>query len=181
MLTLLKYIIQLILSPSNGWEDIAKRDPDPDKLLSEAVYPLLGIAAASEFFGLAYGTATLPQALIGAINIFGSYFITIFIARLLFDMYLEKLAGGEVNKRRSSTLILTGVSIMAFFKIIENCLPWGLLIVKFLPLYAILVLSKGTEYLGLTKRKELKFTALAGIAIVAVPLLIYYLILLLTK
>ena len=69
--------------------------------------------------------------------------------------------------------------MMILFQIIENCLPWSLLIVKFLPLYAILVLSKGCEYLGIPKRKELRFTALEGIAIVAVPLVIYYVIYLL--
>ena len=43
MLTLLRYIIQLILSPKNGWEDLAQTNPDPDVLLTKGVYPLLGI------------------------------------------------------------------------------------------------------------------------------------------
>lgn len=181
MLTLFGYIIQLILSPKNGWEDLARRNPDPEELLSKGLYPLMGLAAATKFLGLAYHNDTLAQVLIGAVNVFGTFFITVFIARLIFDMYLNKLAETEVDKRRSSTLIVAGLAMMVTFQIIENCLPWGLLIVKFLPLYAILVLSKGTEYLGLSKRKELKFTALSGFSIVAVPLLIYYFIFILTK
>ncbi len=181
MLTLFGYIIQLILSPKNGWEDLAQRNPDPDILLTKGLYPLMGLAALSEFLGLAYHEANLAHVLIGAINIFGTYFVTVFIARLLFDMYLNKLADADVDKRRSSTLIVVGVAMMVTFQLIENCLPWGLLIIKFLPLYAILVLSKGTEYLGLSKKKELKFTALSGFSIVAVPLLIYYFIFILTK
>lgn len=181
MLTLFGYIIQLILSPKNGWEDLAQRNPDPELLLTKGLYPLMGLAAATEVLGLVYHEASLAQVLIGAINVFGTYFVTIFIARLIFDMYLDKLAGTEVDKRRASTLIVVGVAMMVTFQLIENCLPWGLLIVKFLPIYAILVLSKGTEYLGLTKRKELKFTALSGFAIVAVPLFIYYFIFIVTK
>ena len=179
MLTLLRYIIQLILSPQNGWDDIADTNPDPDTLLRKGVYPLLGIAAVTEFLGLIYHQATIAQVLIGAVNVFGSYCVGIFIASLLFDLYLNQITGVEVDKQRSTTLILCGIGMMILFQIIENCLPWSLLIVKFLPLYAILVLSKGCEYLGIPKRKELRFTALEGIAIVAVPLVIYYVIYLL--
>lgn len=181
MLTLLKYIIQLILSPKNGWDDIADKNPDPEILLTKGVYPLLGIASATVFLGLAYHQATLPQVLIGAVNVFGSYFVGIFIARLLFDLYLRQIASQDVDKRQSTTLILCGFGMMLLFQIIENCLPWNLLIVKFLPIYAILVLSKGCEYLGISKRKELRFTGFAGIAIVAVPLLIYYIFYLLIQ
>ena len=52
MLTLLKYIIQLIVSPKNGWDDIADKNPDPEILLTKGVYPLLGIASAPMFLGL---------------------------------------------------------------------------------------------------------------------------------
>lgn len=181
MLTLFKYIIQLILSPKNGWEDLARQNPDPDHLLIKGLYPLMGLAAATEFLGMLYHEANLAHVLIGVVNIFGTYFVTVFIAKLLFEMYLDKLADTEIDERRSSTLIVVGVAMMVTFQLIENCLPWGLLIVKFLPIYAILVLSKGTEYLGLTKHKELKFTALSGFAIVAVPLFIYYFIFIVTK
>lgn len=181
MLTLFGYIIQLILSPKNGWDDLARRNPDPDMLLTKGLYPLMGLAAATEFLGLLYHEANIAQVLIGAINVFGTYFVTVFIAKLIFEMYLDKLAGTEADSRRSSTLIVMGVAMMVTFQLIENCLPWGLLIIKFLPIYAILVLSKGTEYIGLTKRNELKFTALSGFAIVAVPLFIYYFIFIVTK
>ena len=176
MLTLLRYIIQLILSPKNGWEDLAQTNPDPDVLLTKGVYPLLGIAAVTEFLGMAYQGYALGQVLISAINVFGSYFVAVFIARLLFDLYLNKLAGAEIDKRHSSTVIICGIGMMIVFQIIENCLPWNLLIIRFLPLYAALIIFKACAYLRIPKSNELKFTALAAFTIVAVPLLIYNII-----
>ena len=181
MLTLLKYIIQLLLSPGNGWTDIAEKDPDPEILLRKGIYPLLCVAAATELLTIVYHETGFGHALIGAVDVVGSYFVSIFIARLLFDLYLDKIAGKEVDKRRSSTLIMCGIAMMIVIQIIENCLPWSVMIVRFLPLYAILVLSKGSTYLGIRKRNELQYTLFAGATVVAVPLIIYYLIYLLIQ
>lgn len=181
MFQLLKYIVQLLLSPAHGWEDLKAEEPSATRLLQHGVYPLLGVAAATMLLGLAYGRATLAQALIGAVYIFGAYFVAIFIARLLFDLYLNRVAGIEVDKDKAYIVILCGIAMMATFQIIENCLPWNLMIVRFLPLYGILVLSKSSTYLGISKRKELSYTVLASLAIVVVPWLIYYIFYLLIQ
>jgi len=49
MFAFLKYLIQLLLSPSHGWEDLETRDPDPEEMTRSGLYPLMGIAAATEF------------------------------------------------------------------------------------------------------------------------------------
>lgn len=41
----LKYLFQLILSPGNGWEDIAIADDNPQSIASRGFYPLIAIAA----------------------------------------------------------------------------------------------------------------------------------------
>ena len=66
----LKYLFQLILSPSRGWEDLSHDGADPDELLRRGLYPLTGITALSEFLQLFYsryaGFGSVLQAAISA-------------------------------------------------------------------------------------------------------------------
>lgn len=45
MLEFLKNILQLILSPGNGWEDLSHSKTEPETMLSKGLYPLLGVMA----------------------------------------------------------------------------------------------------------------------------------------
>ena len=60
-----------------------------------------------------------------------------------------------------------------------NCMPWNLVLFKFLPVYVILVLYKAIPYIGVRKADAMRFLGLSAAAIVAVPLIIYYLLYLL--
>ena len=54
MLEYLKYLVQLLLSPARGWEDISAKSPDPEEMTRKGLYPLIGIAAVSEFCAFFY-------------------------------------------------------------------------------------------------------------------------------
>lgn len=181
MLAFLKYIVQLILSPAQGWDDLREDDPDPGQLLAKGFYPLLGVAAATEFLALAYGRhEALGTVLVRAVALFGAYFVAVFVARLIFDYYLNPLcAKGHFDTRRASTLAVCGLGAMVFIQIIANCLPWSIMLVRFLPLYVVLVLFKAIPYMGIRRGCEMRFTLLSSLAIVAVPMLAYYLLYLL--
>ncbi|MDE5628351.1 MAG: hypothetical protein K2I69_02200 [Muribaculaceae bacterium] len=177
MLTYLKYLIQLILSPQRGWDDIAETNPDPEELLRTGLYPLMGLTAATEFLGLAYHHGkSLAEVLVGAVGDFGAYFISIFIAKLIFELYLESFCHVEHDRRRSFSLIIFGIGLMVLFQLLRNCLPWNLLILKFLPVYVILVLSKANKFMGAGKNDEMRLLGLSSAAIVGAPMLIYYII-----
>ncbi|MBD5234212.1 MAG: hypothetical protein HDS65_08560 [Bacteroidales bacterium] len=180
MLTFLKYLLQLILAPSSGWEDLSKADPDPDELARTGLYPLLGVAAATEFLAFAYlRHAELAQVLMRAVADFGAYFVSLFIARLIFELYLGRLTTNPPSQRSVQTVCVAGIGLMVLVQIIANCLPWNLVILKFLPVYVILILYKAMPLLGVKKDSELAYIGLSAAAIVAVPLFIYYLLYLL--
>jgi len=178
MFAFLKYLIQLLLSPSHGWEDIESRDPDPDGLTRVGLYPLMGLAAVSEFLSFIYERhVELATVLIRAVADFGSYFVSIFIAKLIFDYYLGPLtATGHFDTRRAATMTVTGLGLMVTIQIISNCLPWSVMLVRFLPLYVVLVLFKAIPYMEVRRGCEMRFLLVAAGAVVAVPLLIYYLL-----
>lgn len=182
MFRFLKYVIQLILSPRQGWKDLQDSNPDPEEMLSQGLYPLLGIAAATEFLGLIYERhVTLAVVLMRAIGDFGAYFVSVFIARLIFELYLGRVTADKPDMRRVNTMTVCGLGMMVLFQIITNCLPWNLVLLKFLPFYVVPVLYMAIPYIGISRNCELRFTGIASGAIVGVPLVIYYLLYLLIQ
>lgn len=174
MLRFIKYIFQLLLSPSHGWEDIEKEQPDPEELLRAGLYPLMGIAAATEFLAFAWHRhIELAEVLMRALADFGTYFVSVFIAKLIFELYLKKVTAEAPDERRSFTLIVLGIGLMVLIQIIDNCIPWNMVVLKFLPLYAVLVIYKASGFIGVRQDDELRFMGIAAGVIVVVPLLIY--------
>ena len=51
---------------------------------------------------------------------------------------------------------------MVLFRIVDNCLPWNLMLLKFLPLYVVLVISKATRYVGIRRRDDMEFLGIAS-------------------
>ena len=178
MLEYLKLMMQLLLVPVRGWEDVSSASPDPDEMLRKGLYPLMGVAALSEFVSFFYvRELSLATVLVRAVVDFGAYFVSLFITRLIFDVYLAReLEGGEVNRRKSETLTVFAIGIMVLFRIIGNCLPAVVNIFKFLPLYLVLILYKSIPYMGVRHDREFAFLGLTSIATVLVPLAIYYLL-----
>ena len=64
MVQYLKNLLQLVLLPFRGWEDVSATLSDPERLLRDGYYPLLGIAANTEFVRLFYhghGGFSMPE------------------------------------------------------------------------------------------------------------------------
>lgn len=180
MLTFLKYLIQLILSPSSGWEDIEKDNPSADTLARKGLYPLLGVTALTELFAFIYQRHTsIVEVLVRMLADFGAYFVGIFIARLIFELYLGRICDDEPDRRRVAVLTVCGIGLMVLVQLLCNCLPWNLVLLKFLPVYVILVMYKSMAYAGVRKSEALRYVGLSAVAIVIVPLAIYYLLYLL--
>ncbi len=176
MLQILRYLIQLILSPGHGWDDLAEESPDPDVLLRKGLYPLTILAAITEFVGVFFGLKAFSQALLSAILLLGTYFLSIFIGRLSFDIYFDAIPQYEVDTRRQDTLVVCGLGLMAFFQVLKNCLPWELVVFNFFPIFVVLILAKATSYMNIPRREDVKFILVTASVLVIIPLLIPYLI-----
>jgi len=176
MLEYLKLMMQLLLVPVRGWEDVSSSSPDPEEMLRRGLYPLMGVAALTEFVSFFYDSQlSLAVVLVRAVIGFGAYFASVFIARLIFDVYLgRELESGEQNRRKTETLIVFAIGIMILFRIIGNCMPSDVNIFKFLPLYLVLILYKAAPYMEVRRDCEFNFLGLASIATVVVPLALYY-------
>lgn len=174
MLQYLQNILQLILSPAKGWEDVSASLASPDKLAHDAYYPLLGFASMTEFIRLFYhnsgGIVTVIEL---AIALLGSYFVAYYVGRLIIEHYLKPLTSGEINPTTTGVFSLYGLGMMLMIEIIENILPTDLTLVKFLPLFVALILYKGTSYMSIKPDHELRFLCIAVIALIVAPIGIF--------
>ncbi len=174
MLQFLKIMAQLILSPDRGWEDVSASVAKPDMLFRKAYYPFLAVAAMSEFARLFYhGNGGVLTVIELAIALFGSYFISYFISRMILDHYMQPLVNGEVNEAKIGLFTMYGLGMLALIEIVDNLLPTDLTLVKFLPLFVALVLYKGAKFMAVKHDYELRFFCLAVAAVIIVPLGIF--------
>lgn len=173
----IRYLIQLIMAPGAGWEDISKADKPTNVWLSTGFYPLLGIASLSSFMSLFYQTdATFGHCLISALTIFISYFATYFIAGLVFSYSLAKFVTLPDNSDLSRTgalarfniVAMFSLSIMTLITLIENLLPFENPITKFLFVYVIFILYRGADFAGVPEERAGLFT-LVGFGCVFIP------------
>lgn len=180
MLAYIKYLIQLLLAPSRGWQDVASSRPSPETLLRRGFYPLLALTAVMEFCGLFYNKGlSWDVFIIRAVIDFGAYFVALYIARVIFELYLKPMvpsAEPEEVRRRGVVLILLALGEMLLVQIICNALQADITILKFLPLYVVLILYKGASFIGVKADAVMGFTLLAAGATVVVPELISYLL-----
>lgn len=169
MLNFLKHLFQLLFSPGNGWEDISHQGRDAKRLAKEGLYPFLGITAISAFLNYFYNyDLNLINLLQDAIITFVQFFITYFIAIILFSVYLGKYVEGELNEKRNMTFITYSIVALAFAKIVENSMPTEMSIVQFLPVYVAIIMGKGSKYMAV-KRKNLAYFIILTIVSIILP------------
>lgn len=177
MLKFLKYLLQLLISPANGWDDISHAGTEPSRLTAEGFYPLLGASAITAFIPMIYDhEISLASALQNAIVIFVQYFISLFLANYIFATILPRYIDGEPNEKRTSTFIIYNLSLLALITIIENILPFDLAIVQFLPIVVAVVMWRGCRYMAVLSDRTGRFMIAAIVTIIAMPLLLGYLL-----
>lgn len=175
----LKYLIQLILSPAEGWEDIAAEHPEPGRLQRAGFLPLLGVCVLTVFVPLFTGHGVgFVAALADAIIQGGVYFVSLFTARLILELYMPRI-GSKVTRRRTEALVVCAMGLMVIVQAVTNVLPWTLLFMRFMPLYVVLVLYKSAPFMEVPEDHRLNYLLMASLACVAVPLVLYYLLILL--
>ena len=181
MLRYLKYLVQFLLSPSTGWEDVASTtDFTPAEMFRRGFMPLLALTALTEFPGLLYNKGLpIDVYIIRAVIDLGAYYVSFFIASVIFDASMPRLAptaDAESLRTRSHLLMLLALGEMLLINIVCNLLQAEITILKFLPVYVILILYKGAEYIGVKADSVMAFTLVSAGATVAVPLVVSYLL-----
>ncbi len=174
MLEYLKAIFQLILSPGRGWEDVARTNADPRHLASAGLYPMIGIAAVSQFAKAIWDPSIslvylLELAIITFVMFFAGYFIGIFFMSIV----MPELGAGSSSDKRVHTFVNYTIGMLAIISIINNVLPIDVPLVYFLPLYVAVIQWKGNRYMQVSDAFAGRLVLLSAPLVILPPYLIY--------
>ena len=177
MLNYLQRILQLIISPARGWEDISAAGITPGVLTRRGFYPLLAITVISCMIKPLYHSAdySLISALISSIITFTRFFVTLFLASYAFSIFMPAIAGNANSQFKNLTCITYTLGALMLINLISNLLYLDLVIVTMLPLYVIFVVFKATRYLDVEQDHEGHFMMLALLTLIAPPYIISFL------
>lgn len=178
MLRFLRYISQLIISPSNGWEDIAARAKSPAEIARNGFYPLVAITASSVFARLFYGGARLnplPELIKEAVVTFVMFFASYFLASFCWSVFAGKFsAKSEATEMKQNTFIIYNLALLSIIQIIANCLPISLSLVQFLPLFILVIIWAGHTYVCVKPQSIFTFMLFSAMTILVPPYVIFY-------
>lgn len=167
----IRQLIQLVLSPTGGWDDISEAALTPDEIQRRGFIPWLGITALSEFIPMFYNpTLTFFVALESAVAVAGGMFVAMYVARIVFDVTLNRFVDGTVNLAKGAVLSLYMVGVACLFTILANILPASLTIVHFLPLLSALILFKSARFIGIRAEDSMAFLGLGALAVIGLPI-----------
>ena len=173
----LKNILQLILSPTKGWEDISAAVENPDTVAAKGYYPLLAVAALSTFARLFYDHhLSVVTVVMLAVALFGTYFISFYVGRIALESLLKNVVTGEPNVTKITLFILYTLGLSVIIEIIENCVSTSLTPIKFLPLFVALIIYRGSAYMAVKPDNELRFLVICVAVLLVMPILIMLLL-----
>ena len=165
-----KYMLQLVLAPTKGWEDISASQLSPILLAQRCMLPLFGIAALTVFIQLHYHEdVSISYYVIKAAVIFASYFVTYIMSPMVYANNLGKYIDGEPNAKKYTTVVVYGLSLLALSTIICNFLPTALGLTLLFTIGVTLILWKSSTYLFVKAEKNLRFAFFVFLSTVAIP------------
>jgi len=173
-LNFLKCMLQLILSPTHGWEDISADGRDEHALVRGGLYPFLVLTGLSAFAGLLFKhDLAVIVAVQRAAVIFVAYFASYFFAMFMLSFLLRGIVcGGEVNERRLSTFVSYVTALLALLTLIGNCLPTSPAVMGFLPIYVLVILWKGWRYMAVVPGRVIRFVIMGFVTVILPPYLL---------
>lgn len=176
-----RHLIQLLLSPVRGWEDVSAASINPAELQRRGFYPWLGVTALSEFAPMIYGARGFWPSLEAAIAVACAMFASLYIGRLFMDASMRKFLGDSVNPTKIDIFVTFLVGVDCLFCIITNAMPASMTFLKLLPLLSVIIIFKSIAYMGVDEERQLNFTALASIGVIVIPLALAALILIILQ
>jgi len=168
MLHYLKLMLQILMAPQRGWEDVEAAGETSRHTLLRGLLPLVGLAALTVGFGALYQLhPTFPALLIKAVVTFVRYAISYFIGVAVLTYALPRLTrDGLVSRERVELFCAYCVGMMALIGILENLLPMELTLLQFLPIYVVVVICQGRAFVDVDERGIFRFAACAIVGII---------------
>lgn len=169
-------MLQLVLSPKRGWEDIAVDDIPANKLLTGGFIPLIIVDALSCLTGYLYHNDTSTLAVIASmISSVVMFLVPYFLASFFFSLYIPACTGGTMSMNKNHTFIIYSLSIMVVMDIMTHLLPMVPDMIFLLPIYVLFIMWRGLAYMEVKFDGVISFLVLNILTVLLPPFVINYL------
>ncbi len=170
LLTYIRLIVRLLISPRAGWRKIWRMHISSDAVCRGLFYPLVALASLSNFTGLWFDPEmSVSQGLVNALTTFSAFFFGYFLV-FLFGKMLLKGKGAEVLQSDfGKTFVAFSMSTLALFFILYSLLPMLEPIIVLLPLWTIFAITRGIKILRIPEEDQTSATVWLSLLIVGLP------------
>ena len=167
MLKYLKQILQLVLSPSHGWDDVEQTSSADARILTHGFYPLTAVTALSAcIFPQKTVLQTIEDVIITFFMFFVGYFIGLFCLSVTLPKYSETRPISDA-KIRNYVALTTGM--LEIIWLLSNFVPATIPLTWFLPVYVLIVAWRGAKYLDIKSQLTMRFMVVVMISIILSP------------
>lgn len=177
MLKYIANILQLIISPQKGWEDLEDDDYRDDgkrgaidirRLYTGCFLPWIAFCSLTIFVRLIYdGPFQVSTAIVRAIIEFFSMFLSYHLAIYIFSWWMPRLVSEDTlpDMRRDAIMVMYCISIIALIFMVGNVIKVNIALISFLPFYVMFIIWKGSEFLDVPRHNIGGFMFMASAAI----------------
>lgn len=176
MLIFLGRIIQLLLSPEHGWEDISAAAERAEDIQRRRYLPLVCVVALSQLVRLFFEPQLgVFSALAAVVAVGGAYLASLFIAKMVMTFAVRKWVDEAIDVEKVHVVVLYTLGLAAFYRLIYNLIPTPMMLLKLLPLLSLLVILRATRYLGVPSEMGLRIMGQGFLLVIVLPTVITYL------
>ncbi|MCM1448954.1 MAG: hypothetical protein NC082_01285 [Clostridiales bacterium] len=166
MWTFVKNILQLIISPDNGWEDTVRSNDRAGTVLPMGL--VIMVASLSIFVPLLYSThVTVLEMNQMFVTVNVSLWATYFIADSVMSWVLPRLCDGVYDEHRVRSFTAYTVALLSLQILVSDILPITFAILELWPLYVVIIMWRGMKILDCPQEHTGKYLLVVILAFIA--------------
>ncbi len=148
-------IFKILSNPVDGWKNLKRSKFSVEKVAVRIFYPILAIAALSEFMELFYNTDVnfadiIAISIITFITFFFSYFTVLLAGSFLLPEVCRKVLHSNFGKE----YVMINITTLALFYFLYKVFPLAGPLIAFLPLLTVYIAYKGIKLFRIPYEKE---------------------------
>lgn len=170
--SVLKLFWNIMTTPIEGWKKLRREGDILNLIGCKLFYPMIIIAALSQFFEVYYTSEkSFIKLIVPVITLFLSFFFGYYSFFLFVKILLPKSVIKEIKSIYGKEYIMIGMTSLAFFAMLSNLIPPLAPLFAFLPLWTIYVMFRGMRFMKINEGLLSRTLGTISLLIVGIPLL----------
>ncbi len=166
------YLLKGILSPAEGFKDIKRSKITAEKFAADCFYPLIALAAVSNFAALFYNEdSTIVSCLTAGIITFITFFFGYFTVLLCGRWLLEAEMRERMSTNYAKNFVMSCTCSLIVCYTIYNIFPMLGPVVSLMPIWTIYLVNRGATYLGKNNNSAMRTKVILSFLIIFAPLM----------